>query len=238
MDSQLTKDRSEYGCNKVRPRLFEETTALYNSDMQLFSGGLVYEYSQETDDYGIVSINSSTELELLQDYSTLGQRLAEVDLSQIMAANPSATAVSAKDCSTVTVSNTAYFPTDFSIPTAPSGIDSVISGGLTSASWWTKGALATVTATTMPATVMNYTGGTAQSKRYSLVEYACDQINAPGKAATYAYPSNTPSCSYQTSKPTGSSSSSSHKNLGAKETVSVWPLLAIIGSLSATLQFM
>jgi 1,3-beta-glucanosyltransferase GAS3 len=198
--------------------------------MELFSGGLVYEYSQETDDYGIVAINSSTELELLMDYTTLEERLAGVDLSSIMSANPSATAVSAKDCSTVTVSNTAYFPSAFSMPSAPSGIDSVISGGLTSASWWTKGALATVTATTMPATVMNYTGATIQSNQ-NLVEYACDQINAPGKAATYSYPSNAPSCAYSTSRPTGTSSSNSngHKNAASGLSVNLWSFVAVLG---------
>jgi 1,3-beta-glucanosyltransferase GAS3 len=180
--------------------------------MSLFSGGLVYEYSQETDDYGIVAINSSTEVELLSDYSTLEERFAGINLNAIMSANPSATAVSAKECASVTVSNTKYFPTNFDIPAAPSGIDSIISGGLTSASWWSAGALTTVTATTMPATIMNYTGASVQSDNMHLVQYACDQINAPGKAATYSFPASTPSCAYSTSRPTGTSGSSSHKN--------------------------
>jgi 1,3-beta-glucanosyltransferase GAS3 len=198
--------------------------------MNLFSGGLLYEYSQETDDYGIVAINSSTDVELLEDYTTFGERLAGIDVNSLMSANPSATAVSAKECSSVTVSNTAYFPGDFSMPSPPSGIASIISGGLTSATWWTKGAIATVTATTMPASIMNYTGSSVQNN-YKLVEYACDQINAPGKAATYSFPSNTPSCAYSTSRPTGTSGSSSsgQHNSGVRESVSLWPFSLAVG---------
>lgn len=35
--------------------------------MSVLSGGLVYEYTQESDEYGLVAINSSTEVTLLQD---------------------------------------------------------------------------------------------------------------------------------------------------------------------------
>ncbi|TID18537.1 glycoside hydrolase family protein [Venturia nashicola] len=51
---------SEYGCNK-NTRKFEEVKALYGSDMSpVYSGGLVYEYSQEEADYGLVDISGNT----------------------------------------------------------------------------------------------------------------------------------------------------------------------------------
>ncbi|KAH0293145.1 beta-glucanosyltransferase [Aureobasidium namibiae CBS 147.97] len=51
---------SEYGCNKAA-RKFEEVSALYNSEMTgVYSGGLVYEYSEEGSDYGLVTISGST----------------------------------------------------------------------------------------------------------------------------------------------------------------------------------
>lgn len=51
---------SEYGCI-TNGRNFEETTALYQPDMtKVFSGGLVYEYAQEANGYGLVTISGST----------------------------------------------------------------------------------------------------------------------------------------------------------------------------------
>ena len=50
---------SEYGCNEIRPRVFNEVEALHSDKMTLMSGGLVYEYSQEEADYGIVEINDN-----------------------------------------------------------------------------------------------------------------------------------------------------------------------------------
>ncbi|PQE25592.1 13-beta-glucanosyltransferase gel1 protein [Rutstroemia sp. NJR-2017a BBW] len=47
---------SEYGCN-TNTRKFEEVTSLYSSDMTgVYSGGLVYEYSEEGSNYGLVKI--------------------------------------------------------------------------------------------------------------------------------------------------------------------------------------
>ncbi|KAI9764232.1 MAG: beta-glucanosyltransferase [Geoglossum simile] len=48
---------SEYGCN-TNTRKFEEVASLYSTDMtSVFSGGLVYEYSEEGTKYGLVKIN-------------------------------------------------------------------------------------------------------------------------------------------------------------------------------------
>jgi hypothetical protein len=50
---------SEYGCIKNRPRKFEEMEPMMGKEMSsVYSGGLMYEYSLEDNDYGIVSIKS------------------------------------------------------------------------------------------------------------------------------------------------------------------------------------
>ena len=51
---------SEYGCN-TNTRQFQEVAALYNTEMtSVYSGGLVYEYSQEPSNYGLVTISGSS----------------------------------------------------------------------------------------------------------------------------------------------------------------------------------
>ena len=44
---------AEYGCNKVEPRIFQETGALYGSNMsKVWSGGIVFMWFQETNNFG------------------------------------------------------------------------------------------------------------------------------------------------------------------------------------------
>ncbi|AMD18604.1 HBL298Wp [Eremothecium sinecaudum] len=63
---------SEYGCNEVLPRQFEEVQALYSSDMYtVFSGGLVYEFNQEANNYGLIDTDADGNAILLPDFRTL-----------------------------------------------------------------------------------------------------------------------------------------------------------------------
>lgn len=61
---------SEHGCN-TNKRTFGDIAALYNTEMTgVYSGGLVYEYSQEASDYGLVEINGNS-ISYLPDFSSL-----------------------------------------------------------------------------------------------------------------------------------------------------------------------
>ena len=70
---------SEFGCNQVASsRPFTEIGSLYSTQMSsVFSGGLVYEYSNETNNYGLVQIVSDTEVTKLQDFDNLKEQYSK-----------------------------------------------------------------------------------------------------------------------------------------------------------------
>ncbi|PVU90319.1 hypothetical protein BB561_004922 [Smittium simulii] len=53
---------TEFGCNKFRPRDFHEVKSILGSDLnEILSGGFVYEYTQEDNDYGLVELDPNTQ---------------------------------------------------------------------------------------------------------------------------------------------------------------------------------
>lgn len=63
---------SEFGCNHIQPRIFQEIEALYSPEMSpTFDGGLVYEYSQEVNDYGLVQITENGDVYVRGEFETL-----------------------------------------------------------------------------------------------------------------------------------------------------------------------
>jgi len=75
---------TEYGCNKVTPRLFEEVAAMYSDQMTgVFSGGLAYEYTQETNKFGLVQLSSNGDAKTIDDYKTLQGQFSKVDVTKL-----------------------------------------------------------------------------------------------------------------------------------------------------------
>jgi hypothetical protein len=67
---------SEYGCN-TNARTFEEVESLYSVNMTpVYSGGLVYEYSDEPSNYGLVTINPDGSITERPDFTALQGHLA------------------------------------------------------------------------------------------------------------------------------------------------------------------
>lgn len=70
---------SEFGCNLVRPRLFQEVEMLFSPAMtHVFSGGLVYEFTQEVNNYGLLTIDPDGNAHLNPDFDTLREKFSNV----------------------------------------------------------------------------------------------------------------------------------------------------------------
>lgn len=117
---------SEYGCNLVMPRAFTEVAAIYSTEMTaVFSGGLVYEYSQESSDYGLVEVDG-TSVSVLTDYTNLMKEFAAT-------ANPTGaggyvTGRSASDCPANTTTFAGVWAEDV-LPAQPAQAATYIKSG-------------------------------------------------------------------------------------------------------------
>ncbi|KAK3819725.1 MAG: Glucanosyltransferase-domain-containing protein [Benniella sp.] len=68
---------SEFGCNLITPRTFPEVKSIFGPDMTNdWSGGIVYEWSQEDNNYGLVQIKPDNTVSILPDYNNLKSALA------------------------------------------------------------------------------------------------------------------------------------------------------------------
>ncbi|OJJ49197.1 hypothetical protein ASPZODRAFT_23461 [Penicilliopsis zonata CBS 506.65] len=92
---------AEYGCNTVQPRKFTEVQALFGDAMtEVWSGGIVYMYFQEANNYGLVSVDG-TSASTMVDFSYYSQEIASVNPTGVQKGSydPSNTALEA--CPTV-----------------------------------------------------------------------------------------------------------------------------------------
>lgn len=86
---------SEYGCNEVSPRLFTEVETLYSDDMtDVWSGGIVYMYFQETNNYGLVSIDDDGNVSTLDDFNNYSSEIKKISPTSANTASYTATATS------------------------------------------------------------------------------------------------------------------------------------------------
>ncbi|KAH0274340.1 beta-glucanosyltransferase gel2, partial [Aureobasidium melanogenum] len=198
---------SEYGCNKVEPRTFTNVPVLYGDQMSVLSGGLVYEYSEDTNNYGLVNITTADEIHLLQDYGFLATQYAKLDENLLTSANSTATGQKPPTCDPSLITGAGFY-NSWDLPPRPSGVDALISSGLSSAN---KGKTVSVTSTAMPATVYDYDGSQLNGLELTVLEE--QDSNRPGLAGNYT-PSTPTGTAAATSGSTGGSSSATRSSSG------------------------
>ncbi|ODV94604.1 hypothetical protein PACTADRAFT_17291 [Pachysolen tannophilus NRRL Y-2460] len=79
---------SEFGCNTVRPRPFTEVDALFSPLMSdAFSGGIMYMYFEEQNQFGVVEIvdskNLSSPVKKLEDFKFLQYEYGKVNIKGV-----------------------------------------------------------------------------------------------------------------------------------------------------------
>jgi 1,3-beta-glucanosyltransferase GAS3 len=166
---------SEYGCNLPSPRIFTEVPVLYGPLMTgVMSGGLVYEWDQAVNNYGLVNVNSNGTADLLQDYLNLQAQYLTLDVKALMSANATATSLQPPICNQSLIT-TQGFGDDFNIPARPAGVDDMINNGIKNKP---QGKLVSLSSTTVSQAVYNVSGQQITGLKLNVLPG--DQSNTPG----------------------------------------------------------
>ncbi|KAF8541902.1 Glucanosyltransferase-domain-containing protein [Trichophaea hybrida] len=92
---------AEYGCNQVEPRKFTDVKALYGDTMtKVWSGGIVYMYFEEANNYGLVKVSGNT-VTKLADFDNLKKQILAVNPTGVQMNSYTPTNTKLQDCPAV-----------------------------------------------------------------------------------------------------------------------------------------
>ena len=178
---------SEYGCNKVEPRVFDEVPVIYGNMTSVLSGGLVYEYYEEDNNYGLVWIYDNGTAQLRNDYNALQKQYNTLNVQALQSMDSSLASAQSPKCSSSLISSSG-FNTSFTLPSPPSGGQSLIDNGISNPN---QGKLVSVTTTTVADAVYDANGNAI--KNLAIKPLADDQSNTPNGTDTSGQSSSTTS---------------------------------------------
>jgi hypothetical protein len=164
---------SEYGCNTPSPRIFTEVGTIYGDKMTgVFSGGVVYEYTQEENNYGLVQMNEDGTAKLMADFVSLQGQYSKLDFAKIQDQKPASESTAKPPVCDSKLITTKGFSNNFTLPALPE-INEIISNGVKPAP---KGQLVTITDWKVKYTVKNADGSTITN--LAVKPLADDAINS------------------------------------------------------------
>lgn len=199
---------SEYGCNDPTPRPFDEVPLIYGPQMTVLSGGLVYEWTQESSNYGLMQANDNGSASLLGDFDRLQGQFNKLNITLITAQNETATNLQPPRCSSDLISSDG-FSNDFDIPSAPQGAAALISNGVSNAP---TGTIVAVTETSVALPVYATNGAQIQE----LVIKPAAGANEPGGGSGFSTGSgSSPSATTSTKKGAAAQATPGYSGAGA-----------------------
>ncbi|KAG7862664.1 hypothetical protein KL919_001794 [Ogataea angusta] len=84
---------SEYGCNTIQPRRFTDIPTIFSDEMtDVWSGGIVYMYFEEDNNYGLVSAIDDTTVSTMTDFQYYSSEINNVSPTTATVASVSSTA--------------------------------------------------------------------------------------------------------------------------------------------------
>ncbi|OHF02385.1 glycolipid anchored surface protein [Colletotrichum orchidophilum] len=193
---------SEFGCNQVTPRPFTEIGSIYGPDMNsTFSGGLVYEYSQEDNNYGLVKVNDDQSVTLLIDYQNLATQYNKIDFKALQAVKAPSSYPSPPKCTSSLIKEKG-FNNNFTLPDVPPGGQDLINNGIKNKP---SGKIISISDWTVKQKVYNVDGKT-EITGLAVTPLADSDSNTPG--------TNTGGSTVPAGSATPTPSSSTHQNAG------------------------
>ncbi|WYZ37155.1 hypothetical protein EsH8_II_000661 [Colletotrichum jinshuiense] len=214
-DSSVPIFFSEFGCNEVTPRIFTEVGTIYGPQMnKVFSGGLVYEYSQEANNFGIVKVNDDKSVKLLIDYHNLYDQYNKVDFKTLQATKAPANSPKAPKCDPSLIKEKG-FNNNFTLPDVPPGGQELIDNGIKNKP---SGKIISISDWAVKYKVYD-TDGKTEITGLAVSPLADSDTNTPG---TNTGGTTVPAAS-ATSTPTGTSSSTPSSSSSPNSGVSLRP---------------
>ncbi|KAB5585997.1 Glucanosyltransferase-domain-containing protein [Coniochaeta sp. 2T2.1] len=224
---------SEYGCNTPAPRIFTEVPAIYGSEFtSVMSGGMVYQYTQEENDFGLVTLHDNGTAELLDDFYTLRDQYAKLDFKSVESVKASTGSPPTPPKCDPKLIVAKGFNANFTLPVMPPGTEDIIKNGVSPAP---KGKLVSLSDLKVKQQVIGNDGKAITG--LAVKALPSDQSNSPG-SNTVSGGSSTTSPS---GTPTGSSPSSSPSKDAAPRTsgsfAAVFGLLASMAYFALQVRF-
>ncbi|CAI4048697.1 putative 1,3-beta-glucanosyltransferase SKDI_13G3450 [Saccharomyces kudriavzevii IFO 1802] len=217
---------SEYGCNTKTPRTFDEVSeGLYGGLKGVFSGGLVYEYTEEANNFGLVKVDDSGSLTYKDDFANLESQLQNISLPATKESELSSDSIYKCDSSDIAKIYSGFGTNNFTLPSQPAEIANMINYGVNGTN---TGKILTDYAvpTTFNYTVKNNKGDTVSATIFYDKANALNKLDATTTAVANAVStsqssSHSVNSSSSASSSVGSSTSSSSKSKGAANVVNV-----------------